>query len=233
MISVFIALITLGTVDALDPYAISTLLLLLQLVRKDWHVLINVWANYLTYWLIAVLVYFGFLVHLTRFIETFGELNPAVIGLAQFAGGIMALLGAIVFTVRLFRNWSNLDRDISKVLFIKSVHPVFIALYGISQAVMNIPFLWPLYSFIAILAPRHLAPGPVILILGVFTLFSFLPLLAIYWLYRRLETSHFARIIKRVKLVLTRFMLIVIPLFLLVVCLWWIRGGLLKLMLAK
>lgn len=225
MTEIIIALFTLGMIDTLDPYGISTLLLLLQIVRKDWHALIKVWTTYLTYWLLAVLVYYGIFVHLQRIFDQLQETFPSQIVLAQVIGGILFVILALVFFVRLIRNWSGVTGDISKVLFIKSVHPAFIVLYSISLVLANIPVLWPLYSFIAILLPWRMNLPAVILILGVFTFFSKLPQFFFYWLYRRLEAERFGRIMIRIRRLLIRLMLIAIPVFLLVVGLWAIRQG--------
>jgi|GEM_PF-4300852 hypothetical protein len=225
MTSVVIALFTLGAVDTLDPFGISILLLLLQLVRKEWHALVKVWATWLTYWLFAVLVYYGVTVYLKDILEDF---NFVPVWLAELSVGCAALLGAALFAIRLIRSWSKADSDISKVLFIKSVSPVFLAIYGIVQVFIAVPIYWPLYSFIAILAPERLDPVSVILLLGIFTVFSKIPQFVVYWLYRRLETGRFAKIMAKVKKVLTRMTLIAVPGFLLVAGIWLVRSGLLK-----
>lgn len=227
MAAVILSLITLGAIDALDPYGMTITLMLLQLVRKDWHVLIKIWTAYITYWVTAVGIYYGVTEYLLRFVGDLIRAYPLEIGIMQLVIGFLALAAAVVLSIRLFRNWSAGGDDISKVIYIKSVHPIFLVGLAIFSVWTNIPALWPLYSFITVLATENISFAAVVLFLGVFTLFCFLPQLFVYFLYKRLEAERFARIMTKMKHVLFRIMLIAIPIFLIIVSVWGFTNGLL------
>jgi len=226
MTAVIFSLFTLGAIDALDPYDMTATLILLQMVRKDWHVLIKIWTSYITYWVTAVGIYYGFTEFLLQYVGDLIRAYPVKIGILQIIAGFLSLVAAVVLTIRLIRNWSASGDDISKVIFIKSVHPVFIIGYAIFSVLSNIPALWPLYSFITVLVTAKVSFAAVVVLLGIFTLFCYLPQLFIYSLYKRLEAKKFNRIMGKTKRILSRFMLIVIPVFLFLVSLWSLTEGL-------
>ena len=226
MTAVIFSLFTLGAIDALDPYDMTATLLLLQMVRKDWHVLIKIWTSYITYWVTAVGIYYGFTEFLLQYVGDFIRTYPVEIGILQMFTAFLSLAAAVVLTFRLIRNWSASSEDISKVIFIKSVHPVFIVGFAIFSVWSNIPVLWPLYSFITVLVTAKASFAAVVVLLGVFTLFCYMPQLFIYLLYKHLEAEKFNRIMSKTKRVLSRIMLIVIPLFLFLVSIWALTEGL-------
>lgn len=225
MAAVIFSLITLGTLDALDPYGLSTTLILLQLVRRDWHVLIKIWTAYITYWVTAVGIYYGVTEYLLRFVGDSIRAYPVEIGILQIVIGLLAFAAAVVLSIRLFRNWSAGGDDISKVIYIKSVHPVFLVGFAIFSVWSNIPALWPLYSFITVLVTVKVSFIAVVLFLGVFTLFCYIPQFLIYWLYKRLEAERFTRVMSKMKRALSRIMLISIPIFLIMVGVWGLVNG--------
>lgn len=220
MTAVIISLFTLGMIDMLDPYGITTLLILLQMVRKDWHVLVKVWSSYLTYWLAAVGVYFGVSAYLLRFFEQLPKAHPLPTGIIALVLGSLSLAGAVILSIRLWRNWATMDQDISKIIYIKSVHPVFLFFFGVFSVLSNLPACWPLFSYIAVLLPARQDPLTIVLLLGIFTLFSKIPQLVVYALYRRLEARRFERFMAVLRRWLTRLMLVAIPLVLLGIGLW-------------
>jgi hypothetical protein len=225
MTAVIVSLLTLGAIDMLDPYGMTTTLMLLQLVRKDWHVLVKIWSAYFAYWLTSVGLYYGVTEYLLRYIHFFQSDFPVLIGIFQLIIGIIALLGAIILTIRLIRNWSGMGSDISKVIYFKSVHPLFLVGYSVVTVWSSIPTLWPLYSFISVLIPASLPMIAIVLLLGVFTLFSKIPQLLVYSLYKKLEAERFSRIMGGMKRVLSRALLIVIPIVLLLVAVWGLSGA--------
>lgn len=225
MTAVIISLLTLGAIDTLDPYGMTTTLMLLQLVRKDWHVLVKIWSAYFAYWITAVGLYYGVTEYLLRYFLFFQRDYPVQIGILQLIIGIAALIGAVILAIRLIRNWSDIGDDISKVIYFKSVHPLFLVGFSVVSVWSNIPALWPLYSFISVLISKNLPTIAIVLLLGVFTLFSKIPQLLVYSLYRRLEAERFARIMNGMKLFLSRTLLIVIPIVLILVGLWGLTGA--------
>lgn len=225
MSAVIVSLLTFGSIDMIDPYGITTLLMLLQLVRKDWHVLIKLWTSYVTYWLTAIAVYFGLAEYAFRYFDHLPRTYPTLFSILALVLAVVCLAGAIALGYRVVKNWASLDRDISQVLFIKSVHPVFLVFFGMYTVLSNLPVLWPMFSFIAVLIPARLPFPTVVVLLGIFTMFSRIPQLFVYYLYRRLEADRFARIMSRVKSWLSRFMVIAIPIVLFGISIWAFRHG--------
>lgn len=226
MSAVIVALFTFGSLDMLDPYGITTLLMLLQLVRKEWHALIKVVGVYITYWWTAVAIYFGAHKFLFRF---FGELPrhyPIHMGVFGIIVGIISMVAAAILAVRLVRNWQSADHDLSQVIFIKSVHPVFLIFFAIFSVWSNIPVLWPLFSFIAVLMTVHPSFIAVVAIMGLFALMSVIPQIAVYVLYQRMESERFAVVMSRVKCWMCRFTLAAIPCVLVLISLWGFQTGL-------
>ncbi len=230
MTSIIISLFSIAALDLLDPYGVSSVLMLLQLVRKDWHVLPYIWSCYITYWISAVGIYYGVHKYVYRFIHYLTHLYRFETAVISVLVGVAALIAAVVLTVRIIRNWHKLGDDLGKVLFIKSVHPVFLVFFGVTGTLGNIPAAWPLFGFIGILLPAHVSFITVVLLMSVFTLFSILPMQAAYMLYRRLEAERFARFMNKAKHWLARTCLIVIPLFLAFVSIWSINEGLHRLL---
>lgn len=225
MTTAIISLFSIGAFDMLDPYGITTTLMLLQLVRKDWHVLMSVWVSYLTYWLSAIGVYYGVHQLLTKKIHWLIMTYPFETGLLNLAIGIFCLAGAILLGVRVVRNWSSLDQDISKVLFIRSVHPFVLAIWSVGSVWGNMTAAWPLFGYLGILVAEDLPITTVVILLAFFTFFSILPSLAVYAFYRHLEADRFAFIMSRVKKWLSRLCLAIIPVFLLAVSIWGFTEG--------
>ena len=215
----------MGAFDMLDIYGLTTMLMLLQLVRKDWHVLVKIWSTYITYWWTAIGIYYGVDKIIYRRLAHLPHLYPTETAIVQLGLGILSLIAAVVMSIRLVRNWHNLDNDLSKVIFIKSVHPIFLGLFGIWSVWSNIPVLWPLFSFVSVLLPTRPPLGGVILIMAVFTFFSIVPQLFVYLLYRRLEADRFAKVMGRLKCWLSRILLVLIPLFFFVVGFWGLSEG--------
>lgn len=217
MMTILIALVTIGVIDMLDPYGVATILMLLQLVKKERHALVYVWSSYLTYWVVAVTFYYGahlFLYHrLIHLVESYPRQTLWFIMLFSIA----IFFVAIVLGIRVIRNWDVVDRDISKVLFIKSVHPFFILVLGVGGTLANMPSAWTMVAFVGILLPFKLTFGSIVVILGIFTLFSIIPIQTVYLLYRVMETSRFARVMAVSKKYLSRMCVASIPVFLLVI----------------
>ncbi len=225
MESVIVSFFTMGAFDMLDIYGLTTLLVLLQLVRKDWHVLVKVISTYVAYWWTAIAIYYGIDKIIYRHLAHLPRTYPTEFALVKIGLGVLSLILAVVLGIRVVRNWRHLDNDLSKVIFIKSVHPVFLAIFGVWSVWTNIPVLWPLFSFLSVLIPMRPSFVQVVLVLAVFTFFSIVPQLAVYLLYRRLEADRFAKVMGRMKFWLSRALLILIPLFFFAGGIWILAGG--------
>lgn len=225
MTAAIIPLFSLGVFDLIHPMGVAMVLMLLQLVRKEWHVLVYIISSYIAYWLSGVGVYYGIDRYLRSFFRYLLTAYPVPAGVLEIGVGLAALVLTVGYAIRLFRKRADLDQEMGNLLFIKSVHPLFLVLLAIGNIWGGLPFCWPLLGYIGTLLRLEISLAAMVGLLAGFTLFSTVPMLSVYILYQRLEAGRFARVMAQIKKWLNIFCLVSIPIVLAIFGAWILNDG--------
>ena len=179
--------ISLGLLDCLNPFTISTQVVLQPFVKKTHHVLHYIAGTYLSYLVGGVFVYWGIDKVIATVWSSIMASYSAVVFSLETVLGIGLVISGFFFFYRRMRKKKMIEagEQISekKMTVPKSVNPVFLFFFGAANTIGDLPTAFPYLAFIAKIVEEKLAIGAVLLSLVLYCLVYILPLLVIYGLY--------------------------------------------------
>ena len=187
MWSLLVTGIGLGLVDCLNPFTISTQVVLQPFVKKSHHVLYYIAGTFLTYLIGGVLIYWGIDKVIAAFWDRIMASHGDVIFSIEIVLGVGLVVLGFVFLHRRIQKKKALDAgkqtDEQTAAVPKSVKPAFLFFFGAANTVGDLPTAFPLLIFIAKIVEAKVAFGAILLLLTLYCLIYIMPLLIIYGLY--------------------------------------------------
>ena len=179
--------ISLGLLDCLNPFTISTQVVLQPFVKKTHHVLYYIAGTFLSYLLGGVFVYWGIDKIIAKFWNNIMASHSEVIFSIEVVLGIgLVILGFFFFYRRIQKKKAieaGKQVEEKKAAAPKSVNPVFLFFFGAANTIGDLPTAFPYLMFIAKIVEAKLSIGLVLLLLVFYCLVYIMPLLIIYVLY--------------------------------------------------
>lgn len=215
----------IGWIDLFNPVAISTVMLLIPLVRKRWHTLIYVVGAYIAYASASIGIYLGVDTYLKGLYLSVCEKYPTAMNAGRLLLGVLSLIGC-VFMVRFLYKCIKEKRKLSmdSMLMIKSVSPWFIAALSFGSTWSNMFSAFAMFTYIGFLMANGLPTATIIVFIPIFCLFSTVPTLGVFLLSHYVKGERFQRIMDKVRTVMTGFCFYSIPVLLAVIAWWGIIG---------
>lgn len=216
------SLLALGFVDIFDPASISTYVVVLSLVKKRWHALVYILGVYLAYVACSLGIFLGVEKILLEVVLNIVKAYPIPVGIGALSigGGCIIGLGfALRFLVQVLKKEKSFD--LNSMLNIKSIHPVFLFLFGVVCAIIAMPYSYPIVTYIGIMAANGVTFIEAIPYICAFCMTSQLPLFVIHYLSIKLDGDAFRKVLARINRFMSIIAAVAIPI-LLVVCAWWL-----------
>lgn len=181
--------ITLGLafVDCLNPATISTMAVLLPMVKRVEHTLSFLFSTYLVYFTGGLAIFYGFDRFLKAYLSQFLDQHS----LWFYAGEI--LLGLILagFGIAVWHKNRRPNRgqpaDPAEVTGIKSVRPSYLFLFGIISTLSDLPTAFPLIGFIGKMIEFNPSILTFVGLLLIYVLIYVAPLIALYVIFRTVK----------------------------------------------
>lgn len=176
--------ITLGLalIDSLNPATITSMAVLLPLVKKVEHALYFLFSTYLVYYIGGFFLYFGIDRILGRWITEIWQrysmpiiVAEVVLGLALFAVGIGTYVKGKTQTV---------TADHAQSLGIRSLQPAYLFFFGVVSTFSDLPTAFPLIGFIGKMVEVHPSVAILLILLGVYVLIYVTPILILYLVFK-------------------------------------------------
>lgn len=194
--------ISLGLIDSLNPFTISTQVVLHAFVKKTHHILYYIIGTFVTYWLGGICAYWGMDKIIMTFIGGFMErYSETVFSLEVILGIGLTIVGFFFLYRRIKKEKMTLSENQTekkKVTAPKSVKPAFLFLIGASNTIGDLPTAFPYLIFIAKVSDGNYSIGEVLVLLAIYTLVYVMPLILMYLLYLY-NKKKFEKIIEKVK----------------------------------
>lgn len=181
--------ITLGLafVDCLNPATISTMAVLLPLVKRVEHALSFLVSTYLVYFAGGLVLFYG----VDRFLKTRLSQIMDQHSLWIYTGEILLGLILIGFGIGVWlkNGWTNQGQppDSAAVAGIKSVHPSYLFLFGIISTLSDLPTAFPLIGFIGKMVDFNTSIPAFLILLLVYVLIYVAPLIVLYVIFRTVK----------------------------------------------
>ena len=223
VVSLFAAAFAAAAADCLNPVAITQQFILQGMVRKKGHIWAFILAVYITNFLGGLLFYLG----VDSLIQTFWA--PLAVRFEP-----LVLTGQLILSVVLFfyagffpQKWQleslqNQVHDLTRSDVeqrekeaakkkVKSVHPMYLALLGSVNVILELPTALPYFTFLAVLLSADPPLILTLLLLLFYNIIFTLPLAVLHWLYTRCQ-NRVERFYLSLKDKIHRLLRIVIPL---------------------
>ncbi len=179
--------ISMGLLDCLNPFTISTQVVLQPFVKKPRHTLFYIAGTYLSYLIGGVFVFWGVDKIISKYIEKIMAQYSATIFSLEIVLGMILIIMGFVFLFRRIQKEKRLITDEKvnekKPSAPKSVKPVFLFLFGAANTIGDLPTAFPYLVFIAKIVEMKVSVRLVIPLLAIYCLIYILPLLVVYVLY--------------------------------------------------
>jgi hypothetical protein len=225
-LQLILSMLGLGLIDALNPYTIAVLLILLPLVRKKWHSSLFIWGTYLTYVAIAILLYFGVAQLLGTLLGEWLRTHQTIVGIVQLLCAGLSIAGLTWWTIHWYQNvrMATEPPDLArkpKVL----TSPWFILGLSIVSTIYDSPGAFPLFWFLGMLTQFSIQASHAVPLLIAYCFIYIIPMIVLYVLYDRMTGQTFKKFEQRFQMIVRRVTYYSIPLFLLAVSAWLVWDG--------
>jgi hypothetical protein len=220
------SMLGLGMIDALNPYTIAVLLILLPLVNAKWHASLFIWGTYLTYVGVAILLYFGVIQLLRTMLGEWLLTHQTIVGFIQLICAFFSIIGLAWWMIHWYQNVRlavgppELARK-PKVL----LSPWFIFGMAILSTLYDSPSAIPLFWFLGILTQYAVQATYAVPLLIVYCFIYISPMILLYVLYDRMTGQTFKNFEQCFQEFVRRVTYYSIPFFLLALCIWMIWDG--------
>lgn len=173
--------IGLGLIDCLNPFTISTQIVLSPFVKKRHHIIYYIVGTYLSYLVGGILVYWGIDKLLAQWWRGFMAAHSTLVySLETLLGAVLIAVAVILFVRHRRKAHSSKAKEAKPP---RSVHPVFLFLFGASNTIGDLPTAFPYLIFIARVVDAELSILPVVALMVIYCFIYTLPLFIIYFLY--------------------------------------------------
>lgn len=181
--------ITLGLafVDCLNPATISTMAVLLPLVKRIEHALSFLFSTYLVYFLGGLALFYGFDRLLKDRLSQFVNQHSLWVYSGEILLGILLAGFGVTMWLKNRRAGQNQPADPAAVTGIKSVHPTYLFLFGIISTLSDLPTAFPLIGFIGKMVDFNPSPLSFFGLLLIYVLIYVAPLIALYIIFRTVK----------------------------------------------
>jgi hypothetical protein len=225
-LQLILSMLGLGLIDALNPYTIAVLLILLPLVRKKWHGSLFIWGTYLTYVSIAILLYFGVAQLLGAVLGEWLRTHQTIVGVIQLSCAGLSMIGLVWWTIQWYQKvrLASEPPDLARKPTVLS-SPWFILGLAIVSTLYDSPSAIPLFWFLGMLTQFAVQTTYAIPLLIVYCFIYIIPMVVLYVLYDRMTGQTFKNFEQRFQMIVRRVTYYSIPLFLLAVSIWMVWDG--------
>ena len=219
-------LLALCWVDISNPAGISTMVILLSLVKKRSHALAYIIGAYVGYVACCAAVYFGVEKLLAGLLERIVEQYPSAVGItavAVSAGCAIGFIFSAIYLVKVIKK--EKEFSLEGMLNVRFVHPAFLFILALGQSVIDMPYCFPALAYIGLLVSEGVGFAAALPYLALFCTVAELPLLLIYYLSVKLEGERFNKVIAVIKRVFSVFCSAAIPVLLAIAAFWLMQQG--------
>lgn len=197
MFALFLSTILTSAADSLNPIAITQQFVLQGMVRKPQHIWYFIISIALTNMASGYLAYYGLL-------SVFGEFADQLLsGLGKQLFGVELMIGVIFLLLCCWLIQNHRIQKIKQQLSvaftedemiseeetaarkIKSVTPAALVVLGVAATISELTTALPYFAFLGILLQYQLSLIEVTILLTVYNLIYSLPLIILYFVYRR------------------------------------------------
>ncbi len=181
--------ITLGLafIDCLNPATISTMAVLLPLVRRVEHSLSFLFSTYLIYFAGGMALFYGFDRLLKSQVSQFVDQHSLWVYTGEIVLGLALIgLGTSVW-LKNRKESHNQPVDPAAVTGIKSVKPTHLFVFGIISTLSDLPTAFPLIGFIGKMVDFNPSIPAFVVLLMVYVLIYVAPLIALYAIFRMVK----------------------------------------------
>jgi threonine/homoserine/homoserine lactone efflux protein len=181
--------ITLGLafVDCLNPATISTMAVLLPLVKRVEHALTFLLSTYLVYFAGGLVLFYGFDRFLNARLSQFVDQQSLWVYTGEILLGLILAGFGIGVWLKNSRTTHGQPADSAAVTGIKSVHPSYLFLFGIISTLSDLPTAFPLIGFIGKMVDFNPPFLTFFILLLVYVLIYVAPLIALYVIFRTVK----------------------------------------------
>ena len=225
-LQLILSMLGLGLIDALNPYTIAVLLILLPLVRQKWHASLFIWGTYLTYVMIAILLFFGVGQLLGTMLGEWLRTHQTIVGVIQLSCAGLSMIGLVWWTIQWYQKvrLASEPPDLARKPTVLS-SPWFILGLAIVSTLYDSPSAIPLFWFLGMLTQFAVQTPYAIPLLIVYCFIYIIPMVVLYVLYDRMTGQTFKNFEQRFQVIVRRVTYYSIPLFLLAVSIWMVWDG--------
>lgn len=225
MKTAILSIFAFGWIDFFNPVAISMVMVLTPLVKKNWHILLYIFGSYIAYATASIGIFFGVDKYLVKIYDNLCLNYPLQTGIAKGIIGIISLIGSILM-IRFLVKAAKEKRALSmnSMLMIKSIAPWFIVALSFGSTWSNMFGAVALFAYIGVLMSNNIQFATASILLPVFCLFSVVPTMLVYILSTKFKGEKFQRIISKIRTVMTGFCFYSIPVLLVFIAWWGIAG---------
>ncbi|KGE21019.1 GAP family protein [Paenibacillus wynnii] len=188
MIQLIIALVTLGFIDCLNPATIATLIILIPMVKNLKYSVIFIWGTFITYFIVGISFYYGINKLIKSFIVGLITRYTFEISILGIILGLVLLGVGVKFSIKVIKIIKKKE-SIKEVNFIKieNVTPKAIIGLAIISTLSDAPTAIPYIGFISVLLAKELSLLVVISILAIYCIIYIMPMLVIYFSYKKFK----------------------------------------------
>lgn len=187
MIEIISITLGLAFIDCLNPATISTMAVLLPLVKRVEHALSFLFSTYLVYFAGGLALFYG----VERFLKDRFSQFIDQYSLWIFTGEILLGLLLIGFGVGVALKNSRTPHaqpaDPAAITGIKSVNPFYLFLFGIISTLSDLPTAFPLIGFIGKMIDFNPSILTLLILLLIYVLIYVAPLIALYVIFRSVK----------------------------------------------
>jgi cytochrome c biogenesis protein CcdA len=187
MIEIIGIALGLALVDCLNPATISTMAVLLPLVKRVEHALAFLFSTYLVYFAGGLALFYGFDRFLNARLSQFVDQHSLWVYTGEILLGLILIGFGIGVWLKNGQTNHGQPADPAAVTGIKSVHPSYLFLFGIISTLSDLPTAFPLIGFIGKMVDYNLSILAFLILLLVYVLIYVAPFIALYVIFRTVK----------------------------------------------
>lgn len=187
MIEIIAITLGLAFVDCLNPATISTMAVLLPLVKRVEHALSFLFSTFLVYLASGLALFYGFDRFLKAWLSQFVDQYSLWVYTGEILLGLILIGFGIGVWLKYRRTTQGTPADPAAVMGIKSFHPSYLFLFGIVSTLSDLPTAFPLIGFIGKMVDFNPSTPTLHLLLLVYVLVYVAPLIALYVIFRTVK----------------------------------------------
>ncbi len=199
MWGLFLSTIVTSAADSLNPIGITQQFVLQGMVKKPKHILYFIIPTGVTNLIGGFLAYYGLVILLERFMGRLVDQYGQIMFTAELILGIAFLVAAGMMIqnnkieslrkqIKKLNAEANAESDEQEAARrIKAVSPLALVALGVGATISELTTAFPYFAFLAILLNYQLTLLQVTLILIVYNMIYTLPLIILYFIYRKAQ----------------------------------------------